>query len=76
MILWCQVHLVDKEKTKEAIHKVEMDEFLNKGFFTAEEEKEYKNKFKVIAFAIINSNSNYKEHNPEGNFKPFKEEFS
>ena len=39
-------------------------------------EKEYKNKFKVIAFAIINSNSNYKEHNPEGNFKPFKEEFS
>lgn len=39
-------------------------------------EKEYKNKFKVIAFAIINSNSNYREHNPEGNFKPFKEEFS
>lgn len=39
-------------------------------------EETYKNKFKVIAFAIINSNSNYQTHNPEGNFKPFKDEFS
>ena len=39
-------------------------------------EEIYKNKFKLIAFAIINSNSNYQAHNPEGNFKPFKDEFS
>ena len=39
-------------------------------------EEFYKNKFKVVAFAILNTNSNFQKHNPEGNFKPFKDEFS
>lgn len=36
----------------------------------------YKNAFKVIYFAIINLKSTNGEHNPQGNFKPFKDEFS
>jgi uncharacterized protein (TIGR02452 family) len=34
---------------------------------------EYKNLFKEIVFAIINLPSTNGTHNPEGNFKPFKE---
>lgn len=47
-----------------------------KCFHEVFEEDFYKNKFKTIAFAILDTNSNYEKHNPEGNFKPFKEEFS
>ena len=36
---------------------------------------EYKNLFKEIVFAIINLPSTNGTHNPEGNFKPFKETF-
>jgi uncharacterized protein (TIGR02452 family) len=36
---------------------------------------EYKNLFKEIVFAIINLPSTNGTHNPDGNFKPFKEMF-
>ena len=36
----------------------------------------YKDAFKEIVFAIINLPSTNGSHNPEGNFKPFKETFS
>ena len=35
----------------------------------------YKNAFKAISFAIINVKSTNGEHNPQGNFEPFREEF-
>jgi uncharacterized protein (TIGR02452 family) len=38
--------------------------------------EKYKNTFKKIVFAIINLPSTNGTHNPEGNFKPFAEEFN
>lgn len=38
--------------------------------------EEYKGLFKTICFAIINLPSTNGEHNPEGNFKPFKDVFT
>lgn len=35
--------------------------------------REFNGYFEEIVFAIINSNSVFKEHNPQGNFLPFKE---
>lgn len=40
------------------------------------ESERYKNTFKKIVFAIINLPSTNGTHNPEGNFKPFAEEFN
>ena len=37
---------------------------------------DYKNAFKAISFAIINVKSTNGEHNPQGNFEPFREAFS
>lgn len=36
-------------------------------------EERYQNKFHKIVFAIIDDHNAYKEHNPRGNFLPFKE---
>ena len=36
----------------------------------------YKSAFKVISFAIIDDKNAYREHNPEGNLKPFKDTFA
>lgn len=33
----------------------------------------YKTAFKAICFAIIDDKNSYREHNPEGNLKPFKD---
>jgi len=38
-------------------------------------EKEFKDKYKYIVFAILNDHNSHKEHNPKGNFLPFEEEF-
>lgn len=46
-----------------------------KCFHEVLDEKQYKNKFKLIAFAILDNKKFYKEHNPEGNLLPFKKEF-
>ena len=40
------------------------------------EEQEFKNKYKYIVFAILEDHNSHKEHNKEGNFRPFKEEFT
>ena len=36
-------------------------------------EEGYKDSFKAVHFAILNSNANFQRHNPRGNFAPFKE---
>lgn len=38
-------------------------------------EIEFKNKFRKIVFAIIEDHNSRKSHNPEGNLKPFQDEF-
>ena len=38
--------------------------------------EKYKTAFRVISFAIIDDKNAYKEHNPEGNLKPFKDVFN
>ena len=40
------------------------------------ENEKYKNAFKEIIFAIIEDKNAYREHNPEGNLKPFMEVFN
>lgn len=38
-------------------------------------ESEFKNKIKHISFAITEDHNSFRRHNPEGNFKPFFDEF-
>ena len=38
-------------------------------------ENEFKNVFKIIAFAIFDDHNSKKKHNPNGNFKPFADTF-
>ena len=38
-------------------------------------EKEFKNKFRKVVFAIVEDHNSRKKHNPEGNLLPFKHEF-
>ena len=40
------------------------------------EEQEFKNKYKYIVFAILEDHNSHKDHNKEGNFRPFYEEFA
>lgn len=40
------------------------------------EEPEFKNKYRLISFAILDDHNAHRAHNPEGNYKPFVEEFS
>ena len=39
-------------------------------------EPEFKNKYRCIVFAILDDHNAHQKHNPEGNFKPFAEEFA
>lgn len=39
-------------------------------------EEEFRNKYKRIVFAILEDHNSKREHNPEGNYKPFADEFS
>lgn len=39
------------------------------------EEPEFKNKYRLISFAILDDHNAHRAHNPEGNYKPFVEEF-
>lgn len=39
------------------------------------DEPEFKNKYRCIVFAILDDHNAHQKHNPEGNFKPFAEEF-
>lgn len=44
-------------------------------FHEVMEEPEFRNKYLKIVFAIIDDHNARRAHNPEGNFKPFYEEF-
>ena len=39
-------------------------------------EPEFKDRYRKIVFAIIDDHNAHQKHNPEGNFKPFAEEFA
>ena len=39
------------------------------------DESEFKNKFKYLLFAIAEDHNSYRDHNNDGNIKPFDEEF-
>ena len=40
------------------------------------EEPEFKNKYRLISFAILDDYNTHQSHNPEGNYKPFADEFA
>lgn len=39
------------------------------------EEPEFKNKYRLISFAILDDHNAHRSHNPEGNYLPFVKEF-
>ena len=39
------------------------------------EELEFKDKYRLIVFAILDDHNAHQKHNPEGNYKPFADEF-
>ncbi|RHJ86504.1 TIGR02452 family protein [Parabacteroides sp. AM08-6] len=45
-------------------------------FHEVMEEEEFKDRYKLISFAILEDHNSGHEHNPEGNYMPFKMEFS
>lgn len=40
------------------------------------EEPEFKNKYRLISFAILDDHNTHQAQNPEGNYKPFADEFA
>ena len=44
--------------------------------FDVMDEPEFKNRYRLIVFAILNDHNAHQKHNPEGNFKPFADEFA
>ena len=40
------------------------------------DEPEFKDKYRLIVFAILDDHNAHQKHNPEGNYKPFAEEFA
>ena len=44
-------------------------------FHEVMDELEFANKYRRIVFAILDDHNAHRKHNPEGNFKPFVEEF-
>ncbi len=45
-------------------------------FHEVMEEPEFKNRYRKIVFAILDDHNAHQRHNPEGNFKPFADEFT
>ena len=45
-------------------------------FHEVMDELEFKNKFRRIVFAILDDHNAHQSHNPEGNYKPFADEFA
>lgn len=39
-------------------------------------EIEFKDRFEIVVFAILDDHNTWKEHNPEGNILPFLREFN
>ena len=44
-------------------------------FHAVMEEEEFKNKYKLLVFAILDDHNARLKHNPDGNFLPFVREF-
>lgn len=40
------------------------------------DEPEFKGHFTEVYFAILEDHNSHKDHNPQGNYKPFAEEFA
>lgn len=40
------------------------------------DESEFKDKYRLIVFAILDDHNAHQKHNPEGNYKPFADEFA
>ena len=49
--------------------------FLARLFHEVMEEDEFKNKYKLLVFAILDDHNVRLKHNPDGNFFPFVREF-
>lgn len=45
-------------------------------FHEVMEEPEFKNMYRKRVFAILDDHNAHQSHNPEGNFKPFADEFA
>lgn len=45
-------------------------------FHEVMDEPEFKNRYRLIVFAILDDHNAHQKHNPEGNYKPFAEEFA
>lgn len=45
-------------------------------FLEVMDEPEFKNRYRLIVFAILDDHNAHQKHNPEGNFKPFADEFA
>lgn len=45
-------------------------------FHEVKDELEFKNKYRRIVFAILDDHNAHQSHNPEGNYKPFADEFA
>ena len=45
-------------------------------FHEVMDEPEFKDKYSKIVFAILDDHNTHQSHNPEGNFKPFTDEFA
>ena len=45
-------------------------------FHEVMDELEFKNKYRRIVFAILDDHNAHQSHNPEGNYKPFADEFA
>lgn len=44
-------------------------------FHEVMDEPEFKNRYRLIVFAILDDHNAHQKHNPDGNFKPFADEF-
>lgn len=44
-------------------------------FHEVMDEPEFKNRYRLIVFAILDDRNAHQKHNPDGNFKPFADEF-
>ena len=56
-------------------HLLVLCEASHKLFHEVFEEPEFKNKYRLISFAILDDHHAHRSHNPEGNYLPFVKEF-
>ena len=67
--------LMYPEETEGTLEKMRTIFHIAKLFHQVIEEPEFKNKFRLIDFAILDGYQTGMSHNPEGNLLPFRREF-